>query len=232
MFIATGFVSDQLRSAHALSPMNDFVRTSACHPIEGSSDTYHHSFGGELHPPVFPPGGKAPCHLLYTIDADDPLFPVRIQGTRLLPLIYCQQYNAAAMSYRLERDEIIVDWIERLDWDRNFPYDDYPASFPRRSIALLPADQEKLKLLEQAEEDTMDLGSRFGGWHYLCQCVPDVSCRNPSCGQGTMDVFGVIYNDPVASVRLWNLDGTWEDIEIIYQICSSCCSIQVCNRCT
>ncbi|OYV04353.1 MAG: hypothetical protein CFE26_17360, partial [Verrucomicrobiales bacterium VVV1] len=81
-----------------VAKMNDFIRTAASRPIEKQSDPYHHTFGGELDPPVIPPGGSAPCHLLYTIDTEDPLFPLRIQGIRFLPLIYCQQYNAAAIS--------------------------------------------------------------------------------------------------------------------------------------
>jgi hypothetical protein len=143
------------------------------------------------------PGGEAPCHLLYTIDTEDPLFPIRIDGFRLLPLIYCQQYNAAAMSYRMEGDSVIVDWIESLDWDRDFPYDDYPSEFPRRSIVHQPADLDVLRKEEDADEDTGTNVSRFGGWHWLCQGIPTEECRNPSCEGGNMDVCGVIYNEPV-----------------------------------
>lgn len=212
--------------------MNGFIRNSPCHPVEGVSDRYLHSFGGELASPVVPPGGRAPCHLLFSIDTDDPLFPIRLKGTRILPLIYCPQYNAAAMSYRVENGLITVDWIERLEWYPDFPYDNYPLSFPRRSVTLLSSDHGELARLEQADEDYHCNETRFGGWHWLCQGVPTVECRNPNCRTGSLDVFGVVYNEPVSGVRLWDPDADWCDIEIIYQICSCCSSIQVCNRCT
>ncbi|MCW1925587.1 hypothetical protein OKA05_23715 [Luteolibacter arcticus] len=214
--------------------MNDFIRDRACFPVEGTNGSFMHWFGGELETPVIPPGGNEPCHLLYTIDTADPLFPVRIEGTRFLPLIYCQQYNAAAMSYRVENGNIAVDWIESLEWDPDFPYDAYPCTFPRRQVTLMLADEEALRLLELANEDhqTKDYESRFGGWHWLCQDVPAVECKNPRCSGGSLDVFGVIYQSPVKGVRIWDPDLEWSDVEIIYQICSSCASIQVCNRCT
>lgn len=212
--------------------MNDFIRTPASRPIEKQNEVYQHTFGGELGQPVIPPGGSAPCHLLYTIDTEDPLFPVRIESIRLLPLIYCQQYNAAAMSYRVEKDGIKVDYVESLKWRDNFPYEDYPKSFPRRSISLEPVDLDALQLAEMADTDTEDFVSRFGGWHWLCQGIPSVGCKNPTCGKGNMNVFGVIYNSPVEGVRLWDPDEDWSDVEIIYQICDRCSSIQVCNRCT
>jgi hypothetical protein len=212
--------------------VNDFIRTPACLPVEGAGGSYAHWFGGELETPVIPPGGNAPCHLLYTIDTEDPLFPIRIPGTRFLPLIYCQQYNAAAMSYRVENGKIAVDWIESSEWDPDFPYDSYPRAFARRQINLMPADPEALRLLELADEDNGTNESRFGGWHRLCQGSPSVECESPRCGGGSMNVFGVIYQSPVKGVRLWDPDSDSSDVEIIYQICSSCSSIQACNRCT
>lgn len=211
--------------------MNGFIRGSACIPVEGVG-RHKHSFGGTLSRPVIPPGCSVPCHLLYTIDTEDPMFPVRIDGVRYLPLIYCQQYNAAAISYRVEGESIIVDWIESLDWDKDFPYENYPSEFPRRDIVLRPVDLEFLRKEEEADVDTDTNVSRFGEWHWLCQGVPDVKCRNPQCGTGRMDVFGVVYNEPVPGVRLWDPDEDWSDVETIYQICSACASIQVCNRCT
>ena len=212
--------------------MNDFIRTVSSHPIEGSSPHFQHRFGGRLDPEVFPPGGKAACHLLYTIDTEDPLFPIRIPGVRHLPLICCQQYNAAAMAYRVTRDSITVDWIEYLQWDADFPCDNYPSHFPTTDITLVPADQAMIDRLEAAQDDTLDMGHRFGGWHFLSQGVHEAECHNPSCDGGDMHVFGVIYNAPVKGVRLWDPDQEWGDTEIIYQICNKCSSIYVCNRCT
>ena len=136
------------------------------------------------------------------------------------------------MAYRVTRDSITVDWIEYLQWDADFPYENYPPHFPASDITLVPADQAEIARHEAAEEDTLQMGHRFGGWHYLCQGVPDAECHNPSCKGGDMHVFGVIYNDPVKNVRLWDMDEDYTDIEIIYQICAKCSSIYVCNRCT
>lgn len=210
---------------------NGFLRSPVCIPSAAVEQGCRHTFGGELSPAIVPPGGKAPCHLLFTLDTLDPLFPVRIKGTRFLPLIHAQQYNCAAISYRMEAGTMVVDWIESLDWNPDFPYENYPAGFPLQGVSLAVPDLRKLEELESARGDTMELGTRFGGWHFLCQGIPDVACRNPACGKGPMNVFGVIYNVALPGTRIWDPDQDWNGNELIYQICSRCSSIQVCSRC-
>jgi hypothetical protein len=230
--------------------MNHFIENPVSRALEGACGRFRHTFGGELEHPVFPPGGKAPCHLLYTIDTDDPLFPVKIDGVRMLPLIYCQQYNAAAMGYRVTGNGIEIDYIESLEWMDDFPYDHYPSSFPRRDIRLEKIEDEGARLLnryidayardwdttEACEKDLKSLGypfTQFGGRHMMWQDIPDVVC--PACNGSSMGVFGVVWNVPVKGVYLWDDDPEYRednDVQIIYQICSDCSAIHVCNRCT
>jgi len=233
--------------------MNHFIDHPVCRALEGTSGAFQHTFGGELENPVIPPGGKAPCHLLYTIDTEDPLFPVRIPGVRMLPLLYCQQYNAAAMGYRVTSDGIEVNYIESLKWMDDFPYDHYPTSFPGRDIRLEKLGQQDIDLLdryisanqcyprdwdtvEACEKELKKLGypfTQFGGRHMMWQDIPDVRC--PACRGSSMGVFGVVWNVPVNGVFLWDDDPDYRedsDVQIIYQICRDCSTIHVCNRCT
>lgn len=233
--------------------MNHFIENPVSRALEGAGGSFLHTFGGELEHPVFPPGGKAPCHLLYTIDTDDPLFPVKIDGVRMLPLIYCQQYHAAAMGYRLTGSGIEVVYIESLEWMDDFPYDRYPSSFPRRDIRLEQVGPDVVDLLGRyidanetvprdwdnihaCKKDLKALGypfTQFGGRHMMWQDIPDVDC--PSCHGSSMGLFGVVWNVPVKGVCLWDDDPEYRDccnVQIIYQICSDCSTIHVCNRCT
>lgn len=233
--------------------MNDFIQHPAIRAIEGTAGPFRHTFGGALENPVVPPGGRAPCHLLYLIDTDDPLFPFKIEGVRMLPLLYCQQYNAAAMSYRVTPGGIEVESIESLEWSQDFPYTDYPPSFPRRNIRLEKLPREHVDLLERyidaddsdpqdwdtmesCEEDLKAIGypfTQFGGRHVMWQGIPSIEC--PACRDSSLDVFGVIWNAPVQGVSIWDNDPRYRgdaDVQIIYQICHGCSAIHVCNRCT
>ena len=239
---------------------NGFILEPVSRAVEGKNRKYQHTFGGQLENTVIPPGGEEPCHLLYTLDTSDPLSTIHIEGVRFVPLIYCQQYDASSMAYRVERSGIEVDYIARPQlWDEDFPYRDYPAKFPRREIKLEALDAGVLDhidiclywedhLNEQTEAE-MELHSasydflrsigypftQFGGKHSMPQTIPDVSCRNPTCQvkDGTMDVFLVVWHNPVEGVYLWDDDEKYRDYptaQIIYQVCSECQSIHVCNR--
>ena len=193
-----------------------------------------------------------PLHLLYTIDTLDPLFPFRIEGIRFLPIFYCLSYNSASMSYLPHSDGTVeVSWIEHVDCFDDFPYDNYPESFRQCNVALLPLSEDEAMRLEVAksewsafeldrdrdhlyniEQGIEDLGTRFGGWHFLCQGPPRPKCKNPKCPDGLTQVFGVIYNAPVNGVRLWDPDDDWSDSQTIFHVCSSCRTIHVFNSCT
>lgn len=76
--------------------------------------------------------------------------------------------------------------------------------------------------------------TQFGGRHPMPQSIPTVDCFNPLCkgNPRTMDVFGVVWPNPVKNVYLWDAGDYKDDsgTQIVYQICSSCQSIHVCNR--
>jgi len=149
---------------------------------------------------------------------------------------------------------VTVDYIEYLDWDEDFPYDNYPTSFPEVDVRLEPVREEHYKyikqyayeqeryprdynVIDQCEKALLPLGypfTQFGGHHVMWQSIPEVTCQNPTCGSDKMDVFGVIWNTPVKGVHLWDEDPVVpdDDVQIIFQYCARCSSIYVSNRCT
>lgn len=89
--------------------------------------------------------------------------------------------------------------------------------------------------------------TQLGGIHRMWQGIPHVACPNPACSNSRhecfMEVFAVIWDRPHAGIFLWEIPEkpkySWEkadenpdDIQVIFQICPKCHSIQACNRCT
>jgi len=233
--------------------MSNFDLSLVARAVLGSDDKYRHSFGGpHQHRGTTPKGCAQPLHLLFTFDTTDPKFAVRIPGIRYIPLYYSFPYNAGACGYRILNDEQIeVLYMEIETTEPNFPYENYPAEFPLLPIQLTAVSYEAHKSIVFAihvgkESLSVDdrqivcdeLGYPFtqiGGYHDLCQGVPEVPCPNVACEYHEyscfMQVFAVIWNNPLKDISLWSKD-SWDDIQTIFQICPKCQSIHACNRCT
>src|SRR5258708_13090043 len=120
--------------------------------VEGSGKGLTHIFGGpHKHKGTTPKGCQSPLHLLYTFDTTAPAFPVQIPGVRYLPLYYSFRYNAGACGYRVKSQrEIEILYMETKRVEPNFPYENYPAEFPKRRVRLHPISYEDHKTLVYA----------------------------------------------------------------------------------
>jgi hypothetical protein len=172
-----------------------------------------HWFGGKAyHEGAYCPKCKHPLLLLADIDCTK-LRTVEtaklFQNAERLPLYYCWRCEGAEISYTI----IDSERIQVLKYDgayshSDFPYNDYPLSFPRRPVSLVPIDYSLAKLLAicqeadefwLSEEDRKLLGDgigkirhkyfgkrninrhQLGGWLKLVQQRPRLGCPNSSC---------------------------------------------------
>jgi len=237
--------------------MSGFVMNSIARAVPNATGVFRHRFGGSpTHRGIVPRNNSQPLHLLYTFDTIDPLFPVRLPNARFLPLYYCFPYNAGGVGYRIVSDEEIeILYMETNRVERDFPYENYPDTFPETPVALVPVSYEEHKTLVynlacedyrveseylcEADRDFLKQSgypfTQLGGIQRMWQGVPTVPCPNKKCVECFMDVFAVVWNQPVPNVYIWDDDPEFRDdveIQTIFQICSRCHSIYACNRCT
>jgi hypothetical protein len=238
--------------------MSGFVMKSIARVVPNVAGSFQHRFGGTpAHRGIKPRGSSQPLHLLYTFDTKDPLVPVRVPGSRYLPLYYCFPYNAGALGYRVVSDEEIkILYMETKHVQPDFPYENYPNEFPETPVAITPISYEEHKTLVYyltcedynlhkyfSKEDRAFLKrtgypfTQLGGIQRMWQDIPEAACPNRQCEYHKynyfMQVFAVVWNQPVPKVYLWDDDpkSRWE-IQTIFQICPLCNSIYACNRCT
>jgi hypothetical protein len=120
-----------------------------------------HWFGGKTeHDGAICPGCKNPLLLLADIDCTQlrtHVIAKLFQTIDRLPLFYCWRCDGAVISYSIvdsKRIKILKHEGEKGDSD--FPYGNYPISFPRRPISLIPIDYSLAKLLaiyQEVDED-------------------------------------------------------------------------------
>lgn len=239
--------------------MSGFVMKSIARVVPNVPGPFHHRFGGTpVHRGIKPRGNSQPLHLLYTFDTKDRLVPVRVRGARYLPLYYCFPYNGGAVGYRVISDEEIkILYLQTKHVEPDFPYENYPNEFPETPVSLTPISYEEHKTLVYyltcedynlrkkylSKQDSTFLKqsgypfTQLGGIQRMWQDVPDVACPNRKCEYHKfncfMQVFAVVWNQPVPNVSLWDNDpDSHLEVQIIFQICPLCDSIYVCNRCT
>lgn len=241
--------------------MSGFVMNSIARVVPGVGGFFHHRFGGPpAHRGVKPRGNSQPLHLLYTFDTRDRLVPVRLPRVRYLPLYYCFPYNGGAVGYRVVSDkEIKILYLETKQVETDFPYEDYPIEFPETPVSLTPISYEEHKTLVYyltcedynlqkkyfSEGDRTFLKqsgypfTQLGGIQRLWQDVPEIPCPNRKCKYHKfacfMQVFAVVWNQPVTNVYLWDDDPESRDyceVQVIFQICPLCHSIYASNQCT
>jgi hypothetical protein len=116
-----------------------------------------HWFGGEpCHSGARCPKCKSALLLLADIDCkqlrkteEAKLFHVLDR----LPLFYCWRCEGTELSYSvIESERITILKHEGNKAASDFPYENYPASFPRRSISLIPITYSLAKLLALYQE--------------------------------------------------------------------------------
>lgn len=100
---------------------------------------FQHTFGGPPQHLGSKPRGKQPLHLLHTFDLADPALGMRIRGIQRLPLYYCFVYDGCSLAYQMiSDDEIRILGLQSKGTLKDFPFEDYPAEFPRSNIRLKP----------------------------------------------------------------------------------------------
>jgi hypothetical protein len=239
--------------------MSGFVMKSIVRVVPNIVGSFNHRFGGtSVHRGIKPRGNSQPLHLLYTFDTRDPLVPVRVRGARYLPLYYCFPYNAGAVGYRVVSDnEVKILYMETRDVQPDFPYEGYPDEFPQTPVSLIPISYEEHKTLvyfltcedynlmdkHLSKQDRAFLKqsgypfTQLGGIQRMWQDIPEAACPNKKCEYHKFDcfmqVFAVVWNQPVPKVYLWDDDPkSRSEVQTIFQICPLCNSIYACNRCT
>jgi hypothetical protein len=109
------------------------------------------------------------------------------------------------------------------------------------------SDEEGISYVnEKHEEDQYFLKesgypfTQLGGLSVMWQGIPREPCPNKNCEnhelQGKLDVFAVIWGQPVPGVFLWDDDENPETrfdegVQIIFQICPLCQAIDASDRC-
>jgi|WetSurMetagenome_2_1015567.scaffolds.fasta_scaffold138512_1 hypothetical protein len=172
-----------------------------------------HWFGGE----PYHSGARCPkCKSALLLLADIDCRKVRkMEKAKLfhsldrLPLYYCWHCEGAELSYAIiDSNRIKILKHEGNKAPSDFPYENYPASFPRRPVSLIPIDYSFAKLLALYQEVDSDWLSRedqelikkgmknlrhsefsshdinrhqLGGLPRLIQEHVRIGCPNPKC---------------------------------------------------
>lgn len=101
----------------------------------GRSRKYSHFFGGRLEDYGFKVEGDCPLHLIWLLDAADPLCMMRLRRKHI-PLCYGFQFGGCATAYRLNRNTIQILSPLKPCINPDFPYPRYPSHFQAKSITL------------------------------------------------------------------------------------------------
>lgn len=229
-----------------------------CRIVKTESSAYGHTFGGEPgYRGTIPAGGSKAVHLLFRLNLRDSLMPIRLGDLQWLPLFYPFHYDACGMGYRVVSEtEIKILMIETTTQSvSDFPYADYPDSFPLAPVDLAPISYDEVKALalrefrdrhslfskiRQEDQDVIRTlaaeCTRIGlvqpliqDWPRLKRC-PDPLCMAHKEGWPQPVLFCTVWNEPIEGVDVWHADG--EPIQILYQVCIDCGSILTHNQCT
>lgn len=224
---------------------------------------FDHWFGGSpTHRGVKPKKRNHPVHLLYDLDLRDPALGLasRYEGLSRLPVYNALQYNCCDLVYRVLADDAIeiVSMRDEPEWNRNFPYDNYPAEYPRLPVTVEPVEPEVLALLAQAPvvrgerayyRASLQIRQRLeqldypfpqvGGTQFMWQDIPVWECRGRRCkfskNYEGKEVLAVIWERPVPGLHLWTNDPKDQDdvgsCQIILSRCTGCGTLHSCNRC-
>lgn len=151
----------------------------------------HHQFCGTHNiPGAVCPNCKKPLLLLLTIDKNDIRLNLQNLPGNFLPLLWCWTCNVAQkpMYYKISKKGHF-EWLKYGDGgaEHDFPYPDYPLSFPSTYVHLIPLTEEQetaIKSINRGEFDCYDLSldlqslcsspvHQIGGEPYLVQENPD-----------------------------------------------------------
>jgi len=232
--------------------MGYFVTERAVRVVPGASK-YEHRFGGPpLHRAVGPTKFPFTLHCLYLLHTGDPALPRILRKRRWLPLYYPLFNNACEFAYEVVDDNEIKVHLVSDRVQEDFPFEHFPEELPERRVRLEPLSYDDQKTLVYAftardclsKEAISSADRKFvassgypftqvGGIQYMMQGIPRQRCPNSSCEYAghspAREVFAVVWNRPVPDFLLWGEYMDWS--QLIFQVCSKCSTIYVCNRC-
>ena len=209
----------------------------------GTRSKYAHRFSGKAaHKGTTFPGCTRPLTLLYTFDLADPHFRLEIPGIRRLPLYNGMCYDSSPVYYRIKSNaEIEILRQDLTTFTPDFPYDNYPQSFPELPVSLVdpepifddPGIRNTWELIASTpEEKTRSLSKSE-----LIQCFGGIwrdslhTCINPTCRASDVNYLAAFDGEWLKEkgISIW---GGFEDVVIIYHICYSCYTISTFNLAT
>lgn len=199
-----------------------------------------HYLGGETRAPgAVCPNYRKPLLTLLDLDAHDPTLELQGTGLARFPVLFCWTCPAALSTvvYRFTGaggDVALLDY-KRGEPAADFPYVDYPASFPRHAVglvALTPQEQALLHDLNSADDSDLawthrDLARprhQVGGEPYLVQPLEEVRC--PECQRG-MPLFAALSDDALGSLKFADNDF----VQALVHLCRPCRVVAVYQRC-
>ena len=208
-----------------------------------SSLSFKHFFCGlpEIKGAISPYTGK-PLLRFLSLDTSDPRLELGAIQIPRIELLYSWTCTIAYIDffYKIYRDRIEIlnlnneEVYSEADF-HDFPYPNYPLSFPKSIIDLIPVDENEKNIVNSINE-TQDLDLRLqypelsepyhqiGGEPYFVQKPEVLSC--PECGKD-MSFFASIGNNNGHNIGFVDNDY----VQVVYQICKDCCIFGVYNIC-
>jgi hypothetical protein len=151
------------------------------------------------------PNCDRPLMQMMSLDASDERLELTELGVARVPLLFCWKCNIAQgiTQYRLRRDggiELLV--FLRGTQGPNFPYSDYPHSFPEARFELIPVPAEP----------ATDPRHQVGGMPFVSQMLHDTRCT--ICWR-SMRFLACIADD---ATRGWSFAGNYW-VQTIFHVC-------------
>jgi hypothetical protein len=144
-------------------PLSLFDHNAPAHYREKAvvTNPFGHTFGGELSEfGIRCINLEQPLHVLYHLNLSDPAVGVKLPGVKWLPLLYGFAYATydGMIIYRVVNDTE-VELIAPADpqYDPDFPYDNYPKSFPQSAVSFAREPYDPT-----IAEDALSLAAVFG----------------------------------------------------------------------
>lgn len=203
---------------------------------------FRHAIGGVSQAAC--PSCAKPFTRLAHLDASDP----RVEWTGpSIDLIYCYRCPAAfePLRYHLAETGVVLDSVNRgpLETD-DFPYENYPISFPEIAVALNPFSAEEeatlvryreldsqdhsaavdFKYADQARADLLDAHHQALGTPYWSQ--PDLAADCHLCG-GAMFHLATICDNSFSSKPFVGNIG----VQVVFFACRNCKAIAALQDC-
>jgi hypothetical protein len=177
---------------------------------------------------------------LLDLDALDPLVELQGSGLTRLPVLFCWTCPAAQsiVRYQLLTPGNVVRLInyEQEEPVTDFPYEDYPVSFPRHALRFQALTEHERSYLHElnttdnpgpptrAHRDLARPQHQIGGEPYLVQPLQRVPC--PECRR-IMPFFGTIGDDTLSPRKFTGNDF----VQTLVHLCRACRVAAVYQQC-